>query len=72
LRSNDWNIRHLDVHECDVRPSVAELLDGFAAGRSFADHQQIRLLRDEHRHPFTQNRMIVNHQDADPVRIHCH
>jgi hypothetical protein len=39
-------------------------------GRGLADHQQIRLLRDEQGDPFAQYRVIVYHQNADRVRAH--
>jgi len=54
------HLRHLQVHEREVRPMGAELLNRFAAIRRFANQRQIRFGTDQDGDALSHQNMIVD------------
>jgi len=62
-RQNAVHVRHLEVHQGDVRPQLAEQRDGFGAGFRFPDQPQVLLQMKDGRHPLAEHGMVVRYQD---------
>ena len=72
-RLNPVHVWHEDVHQYDVWPQPACLLDLLATIGSLADHRDRRLLLEEHPQPLPHNPVVVDHQDLDRIaatRLH--
>ena len=70
LRGRDAvHVRHVDVHEDDVRQQLGRHLEGFAPGRRRPDDLDVRLEAEQLREVIAGLRDVVDDEDADLV---CH
>jgi hypothetical protein len=58
------------VHERNIRPVLPELLDRLATVRCFGNEVHVRLIPYDRRDPFTQQRVIVNAENANSRNRH--
>ena len=59
---------HADVHQDDVGPQRAHLVDRLAAVRGLADDLDVGLGVEDHAEAGAHERLVVDEQDADHVR----
>src|ERR1700730_8910035 len=66
------HLRHLQVHQHNVRMVRPELLDRFASVGGLPDDSHIRLAADEASDALTQNGVVVNHEDPNSDGVGTH
>ena len=66
------DIRHLQIHEGDVRLVLAELLDRLPSRRGLRNELHVRLVADQHRDALAQKRMVISGEDSDRLRFSVH
>src|ERR1700722_2206191 len=67
---NSVHVRHLQVHQCDIRSLAPEHFDGLSTVRSFANDQHVLFTLDYCGNAFAQYRMIVDGKYFDLSRSH--
>src|SRR5262249_33203382 len=61
------HLRHLKVHQRDIRTVLPELFHRLAPVRGFADHLQIRLTRDQRSDAVAEHRMVIYRENSNHV-----
>jgi hypothetical protein len=63
------DIGQSEIHECNVRPMLAKTQYGISAAGRFSNQQHVWFIPDDGRDSFSHQRMIVDAQDPDLVRV---
>src|SRR5215831_717386 len=66
------HVRHLQVHESDIRMVRTELRDGLLAGGGLRYQFHVRLVRQKCGNPFPQERMVIYSKDTNRIRSVAH
>src|SRR5258705_13751753 len=71
-RIDTVHLRHLQVHQGDIRTVRAELLNRFTSVGRFGDQRHVRLTGDEARDPLAEERMVVDRNNPNRARLSAH